>query len=125
MTENEISFVIRGAILEVHNHLGPGLLGSVYERVLMHELQLIGLKVEQQVPLPVPYKRDKLDLGFRIDLIVNEIVIIEIKSVERLLEVHHKRLVSYLKLSNRKFGLLINFNTTEIDKNIFRKVNTL
>ncbi|MES2558158.1 MAG: GxxExxY protein [Bacteroidota bacterium] len=125
MTENEISFAIRGAVFTVYNHLGPGLLESVYENVLKHELTLIGLTVENQIPLPVYYKEVKLDLGFRIDLLVNGTVIIEIKSVEHLAEVHHKQLLSYLKLSNKKLGLLINFNTTEIDKNIFRKVNKL
>jgi GxxExxY protein len=125
MNENEISYIIRGAIFTAYNHLGPGLLESVYENVLMHELRLNGLHAENQVPLPVHYKDVRLDLGFRLDLLVNDLVIVEIKSVENIAEVHHKQLLSYLRLSERKLGLLVNFNTDEIGKNIFRKVNKL
>ncbi len=125
MTENEISYKIRGAIFKVFNALGPGLLESAYEATLLHELRKDGLSVKSQVPLPLIYDDIKMDVGYRIDLIVEDKVIIEIKSVENLLEVHHKQVITYLKLSGIKLGLLINFNCSEIDKSIFRKVNGL
>lgn len=125
MNENELSYHIRGAIFTVYNHLGPGLLESVYEHVLMYELTSNGFAVERQVLLPGYFKEAKLDLGFRIDLLVNDSVIIEIKSVDKLIEVHHKQLLSYLKLSERKLGILVNFNTDKIADNIIRKVNNL
>jgi len=125
MTENDISYKIRGAIFKVFNVLGPGLLESVYEAVLMFELQKDGLIVKQQVPIPLVYDEIKLDIGYRLDLLVEDKVIIEIKSVETLAEVHHKQVITYLKLSGKKLGLLVNFNCVEIEKSIFRKVNGL
>jgi GxxExxY protein len=125
MTENDISFKIRGAIFKVFNALGPGLLESAYEAVLMHELVREGLEVKSQVPLPLVYDDIKMDVGYRIDLLVENKVIIEIKSVENLAEVHHKQVLTYLKLSGLKLGILVNFNSAEIDKSIFRKVNGL
>ncbi len=125
MTENEISFKIRGAIFKVFNALGPGLLESAYEAVLMYELIKLGLQVKSQVALPLIYDEIKMDVGYRIDLLVEDKVIIEIKSVENLAEVHHKQVITYLKLSGKKLGLLVNFNCVEIDKSIFRKVNGL
>lgn len=125
MTENEISYKIRGSIFKVFNALGPGLLESAYEAVLSHELRKEGLEVKSQVPLPLMYDEVKMDVGYRIDLLVENKVIIEIKSVENLAEVHHKQVITYLKLSGIKLGLLVNFNCTEIDKSIFRKVNGL
>jgi GxxExxY protein len=125
MTENDISFKIRGTIFKVFNSLGPGLLESAYEAVLKYELQKEGLHVEAQVPLPLIYEEIKLDVGYRIDLLIEDKVIVEIKSVENLIEVHHKQVITYLKLSGKKLGLLVNFNCTEIDKSIFRKVNGL
>lgn len=125
MNENDLSYTIQGAIFSVYNYLGPGLPESVYEHAVMYELTLTGLEVENQVPLPVYYRDVRLDLGFRIDLLVNNAVIIEIKSVENLTGVHHKQLISYLKLSERKLGLLVNSNTDKIAENIFRKVNNL
>jgi GxxExxY protein len=125
MTENDISYKIRGAIFKVFNALGPGLLESAYEAVLMHELAKEGLEVKAQVPLPLIYDEIKMDVGYRIDLLVENKVIIEIKSVENLAEVHHKQVLTYLKLSGLKLGLLVNFNCVEIDKSIFRKVNGL
>ena len=119
MSENEISYKIRGAIFKVHKKLGPGLLESVYEAALTYELGVKGLKVKTQVSLPVIYEMVRLDLGFRIDLLVEELVI------EAIQDVHHKQLITYLKLSNRKLGILVNFNTDEISKSIFRKVNGL
>jgi GxxExxY protein len=125
MTENEISFIIRGAIFKVYNSLGPGLLESSYEAVLTHELQNHGLKVRTQVALPLVYEDVKLDIGYRIDLLVEEKVVIELKSVESLADVHHKQVITYLKLSGKKLGILVNFNCEQIDKSIFRKVNNL
>jgi GxxExxY protein len=125
MIENDISFKIRGAIFKVFNALGPGLLESVYEIALVHVLSEMGLNVKRQVDLPVIFEGIKLDGGFRIDLLVNDLVIIEIKSVEDLKSVHHKQLTTYLKLSNLKLGILVNFNTVNILDSIFRKVNGL
>ena len=125
MTENEISYKIRGAIFKIYNALGPGLLESAYEAVLVHELRTSGLEVKTQVPLPLVYDDVKMEVGYRIDILVEDKVIIEIKSVENLAEVHHKQVITYLKLSNKKLGLLVNFNCEEIDKSIFRKVNGL
>lgn len=125
MTENDISYKIRGAIYEVYKNLGPGLLESVYEAVLTFELQKLGLKVETQVPVPVVYKDQKLEVGFRLDILVENKVIIEIKSVENLVEVHHKQVLTYLRLTGLKLGLLVNFNSDDILKSIYRKVNNL
>ncbi len=125
MTENDISYKVRGAIFKVFNALGPGLLESAYEAVLMYELIKDGLNVKAQVPLPLVYDNLKMDVGYRIDLVVENKVIIEIKSVENLAEVHHKQVLTYLKLSGLKLGLLVNFNCVEIEKSIFRKVNGL
>lgn len=125
MTENEISFKIRGVIVKVYNALGPGLLESAYEAVLFHELTREGLIVKPQVPLPLIYNDVKLEVGYRIDLLVENKVIIEVKSVENISEVHHKQILTYLRISGLKLGLLVNFNCEEIDKSIFRKVNGL
>ncbi len=125
MDENEISFFVRGAIFKVYNALGPGLLESVYEAALKYELTKTGLSVEAQVPIPVVYDDIKLDLGFRLDLFVNNKVIIEIKSVETLAPVHHKQLLTYLKITDTKLGLLVNFNTDNIVTGITRIVNNL
>ncbi len=125
LSENDISYIIRGSIFKVYNELGPGLLESVYEAVLLFDLQKQGLDVKSQVPLPVFYEGNKLEIGFRLDLLVNNTVIIEIKSVENLAEVHHKQVLTYLKLSNLKLGILVNFNVESITKGIFRKVNGL
>jgi len=125
MTENEISYIIRGAIFKVYNELGPGLLESVYEHVLTHELIKQGMNAQRQVPVPVYFDGDVLDLGFRADILVNDKVIIELKSVEIIHEVHHKQIISYLKLSKKKLGILVNFNTDDLTKSIFRKVNNL
>lgn len=125
MTENEISYKIRGAIFKVFNALGPGLLESAYEAVLMYELQKMGLRVKQQAPLPLIYDDIKLDVGYRLDLLVEDLVIVEIKSVEKLAEVHHKQVITYLKLSGIKLGLLVNFNCVDIADSIIRKANGL
>jgi len=125
MTENDISYIIRGAIFKVYNALGPGLLESVYVAALVYELKKAGLIVRTEVLLPVIYEEEKLDLGFRIDILVNDLVIIEVKSIELLAEVHHKIVLTYLKLSGKKLAILVNFNTDNIAKNLFRKVNKL
>jgi GxxExxY protein len=125
MEENNISFKIRGCIFKVYNTLGPGLLESVYEAALAYELQTLNLTVDTQVPIPVIYNEIKLDLGFRADVIVEKKVLIEIKSVENIAEVHHKQVLTYLKLTGIKLGLLVNFNSEDISQSIFRKVNGL
>lgn len=125
MTENDISYKIRGAVFNVYNTLGPRLLESVYETALKYELQKENIVVENQVAVPVYYDEVKLDLGFRIDLLVDNKVIIEIKSVELLAPVNHKQLLTYLKLTNKKLGLLVNFNTDNIASGIVRIVNNL
>ena len=125
MTENEISYKIRGAIFKVSNALGPGLLESVYVAALRFELKKEGLKVKKEVPVPVFYEGEKLELGFRLDLLVENKVIIEVKSVENLAEVHHKQVLTYLKLTNMKLAILVNFNVNNITSGIFRKVNGL
>ncbi|MFD2033322.1 GxxExxY protein [Belliella marina] len=125
MLENDISYKIRGAIYDVYNGLGAGLLESVYVAALEWELIKQGLDVKREVPVPVYYKDVKLDLGFRIDLLVENKVIIEVKSVEKLAEVHHKQILTYLKITELKLGVLVNFNVARINDGIFRKVNGL
>jgi GxxExxY protein len=125
MTENEISFDIRGAAFKVHTNLGPGLLESVYEIALAHELRKMGHEVKSQVGLPFVYDDLKLETGYRIDLLVDDLVIVEIKSIDALADVHHKQLLTYLKLSGKKLGLLINFNVALLKEAIVRIVNNL
>ncbi len=124
MDENEISYLIRGTIFDVYKNLGPGFLESIYELALEYELKEKGLKCEKQVALPFYYKGSQLGI-FRLDLLVNEKVIVEIKSVIELQPIHHKQLISYLKLSGIKLGILVNFNVNNISDGIFRKVNGL
>jgi GxxExxY protein len=125
MTENEISYEIRGAVFNVYNELGPGLLESVYETALTYELKQLGFDVKNQIGIPMKYADINFDIGFRLDILVEDKVIIEIKSVEALADVHHKQLLTYLKLTGKKLGLLINFNTSSIAKSIIRIVNNL
>lgn len=125
MTENEILYQIRGAIFNVYNTLGPGLLESVYQAALEIELLDSGLIVEKEVPVTIFYKEKKLDVGFRIDLLIEKKVIIELKSVVTLMPVHHKQVLTYLKATNLKLGILVNFNEDKIADGIFRKVNKL
>ena len=125
MTENEISFKIRGAILKVYNTLGPGLFESVYESALYYELTKLGLKVERQSEITILYDEIILDLAFRIDLLVEEKVIIEIKSVTDLAPIHFKQVTNYLKLTNKKLGILVNFNTVTILNDIKRIANKM
>jgi GxxExxY protein len=117
MELNEMTYKIRGAIFTVYNELGPGLLESVYEAALAYELREIGFNVQTQIPFPVIYKEIELDLGYRIDILVEKQIIVEVKSVEILHDVHKKQLLTYLKLSGLKLGLLVNFNSAKlIDK---------
>ncbi len=125
MTENELSYIIRGAIFKVYNKVGPGLLESAYEAALAYELKKEGLNVQTQVGLPFTYEEISLDIGYRLDILVENKVIIEVKSVEALADVHYKQLLTYLKLSDKRLGILVNFNTNEIDKSIKRIVNKL
>ena len=113
---------IIGAAIEVHRQLGPGLLESAYEQCLCHELHLRGLPFTCQVNLPVAYKGLKLDCGYKIDVIVNDEVIVELKAVEKILPVHEAQLLTYLKLSGKKVGLLINFNSSLLTQGIIRRV---
>ena len=120
---NRITENIIGAAIEVHRSLGPGLLESAYEACLTFELAQRGLKVEQQKPLPVIYREIKLDCGYRLDLLIEKTVIIEVKAVDRLAPIHQAQLLSYLKLSGCKVGLLINFNVEVLKDSIRRVVN--
>ncbi len=125
MNENDISYDIRGAAFKVHTNLGPGLLESVYEIALAHELKKMGHEVKSQIGLPFVYDDIRLDIGYRIDLLVDDLVVVEIKSIEALADVHHKQLLTYLKLSDKKLGLLINFNVSLLKEAIVRIVNNL
>lgn len=125
MTENELSKIIVNTCYEMHVELGPGLLESVYEEILFTELKNQGLKVERQKAIPVVWKDKKMAIGFRADLIVENKVIIELKSVEMIAPVHPKQLLTYLRLTDLKLGLLINFNEKLIKDGITRIVNNL
>ena len=125
MTENEIAAAVVDAAFKIHTTLGPGLFESVYEAALEYELQKRGLRVEHQIGLPVRYEEVRLELGFRVDLIVDWKVIVEIKSVEALAPVHKKQLLTYLRLTDLRLGLLINFNVELIKHGIHRVVNKL
>ncbi len=125
MTENEISKKVLNSCMEIHIKLGPGLLESVYEEILYHELIDKGLKVKRQVPIPVIWKNKHMGIGYRADLIVENKVIIELKSVEMLAKVHPKQLLTYLRLTDIKLGLLINFGAKLMKDGISRVVNNL
>jgi GxxExxY protein len=125
MSENEISFLIIGKALEIHKSVGPGLLESAYESALTYELEQSGFKVESQKAMPFVYKEVKQETGYRLDLLVEDKVIVEIKSVEKILPVHYSQLHTYLRLSGKKLGLLINFNTKYLKNDIHRVVNNL
>lgn len=125
MTENEISKVVVDAALKVHRALGPGLLESVYEVVLAHELRSRGIHVQRQVAIPVRYENIQFDEGFRADLVVEQKVIVEIKSVEMAKRVHKKQVLTYLRLADIRLGLLVNFGAELIRDGITRLVNGL
>ena len=125
MSENEISFQIIGAALKLHKILGPGLLESVYEATLAYDLKEMGLKVETQLPVPLQYKEIKMEHSFRMDMLVENKVVVEIKSVERLMPIHFSQTLTYLRLTDRKLGLLINFNSVLLKDGVQRVVNQL
>ena len=125
MRENEIGETLLGCAFRVHSALGPGLLESTYEVCLLHELTKTGIAVGRQVSLPVAYDGLELDAGYRIDLLIEDLVIVEVKAVERLLPVHMAQVLSYLRLSDRKLGYLLNFNTVHMRNGIKRVVNNL
>jgi GxxExxY protein len=125
MHENELSNKIIGIAIELHKVLGPGLLESAYENALAHDLAQLGLEIKQQVPMPFIYREIKLDVGYRVDIIVDNKVIIEVKSVEIIAPVHFAQVLTYLKLSGLKLGLLINFNSKLLKNGIHRIVNNL
>jgi len=120
---NKITETIIGAAIDVHRALGPGLLESAYEACMVYELAQVGLKAEQQKPLPIVYREVKLECGYRMDLMIEDEVIVEIKSIEKLLPIHQAQLLSYLKLSDCKVRLLINFNVKVLKNGIKRVVN--
>ena len=122
MTDSDITYEVRGAIYDVYKELGPGLLESVYEEALIFEIKQRGLNVERQVKVPVVYKGNVLETDLRLDLIVEDKVIVELKSVEEMKKVFAKQLLTYLRLMNKKVGLLVNFNTDNILTSITRIV---
>ena len=125
MDVNEVSGAIVNAAMKVHSAPGPGLLESAYEACLLHELNRLGLKAQAQVSLPVAYDGVKIDVGYRVDLLVEDAVIVELKAVETLLPIHQAQLLSYLKLSGKRVGLLINFNVPHLKNGLKRMVNKL
>jgi len=125
LAENEISYKIIGIAIELHKSLGPGLLESVYENSLAYDLREAGFDVAQQIPMPLVYKGVKMDNGYRIDMLIENKVILEIKSIENLAPVHFAQTLTYLKLSDKRLGLLINFNVNILKEGIHRIVNKL
>jgi|SRR5699024_8007103 len=125
MTENELSYKIIGIAIELHKSLGPGLLESVYEKALAYDLKEAGLEVKTQVAMPLVYKKIHEDIGYRLDILVENKVIIELKSIEKLAPVHFAQTLTYLKMADKKLGLLINFNTKILKNGIHRIVNNL
>jgi GxxExxY protein len=124
MEDNKITEKIIGAAINVHRALGPGLLESAYQECLLYELKSIGLKVKKEISLPIIYKEVKLDHGYRIDLLVEEKIVLELKTVEKFTEVHSVQILTYMKLGNYPLGLLINFNTKLLKNGIKRFINT-
>lgn len=120
---NKTTGLIIGAAIKIHTEVGPGLLESAYSFCLEHELQKMGMLVEKQLPVPLIYKEVKLDMGYRLDLLIDKKVIVEIKSVEALCDVHTAQLLTYLKLANIKVGLLINFNVVRLKTGITRLIS--
>lgn len=125
MTENEIAKIVVDLYVKIHKTLGPGLLESVYETALVYELKKLGIPVENQHGIPVTYDEIKMDVGFRADLVVDNKLIVELKSIENLMQVHKKQLLTYLKLSKMKLGLLLNLNVDLIKDGIVRIANGL
>ncbi|MBP9040538.1 MAG: GxxExxY protein [Anaerolineaceae bacterium] len=125
MTENEIAKIVVDSAYRIHSKLGPGLLESAYQAILAYELRTRGLNIETEVMMPVIYDQLSLDVGYRADIIVENKVIIELKSVEKVIDLHKKQLLTYLRVSNMRLGLLINFGTPLIKEGITRIVNGL
>lgn len=125
MTEKELSHQIIGCSIEIHKTLGPGLLESVYEATLAYDLKQLGFDVKTQVAMPLIYKEVRQDVGYRLDIIVENKVIVEVKSIETLAPVHFAQTLTYLKLADKKLALLINFNTKILKEGIHRMVNKL
>ena len=125
MTENEISYKVIGCAIELHKTLGPGLLESVYETTLAFDLREAGLEVRTQVPMPLVYKEIEQDIGYRLDLLIENKVIVEVKSIETLAPVHFAQTLTYLKLADKRLALLINFNTKVLKEGIHRLVNNI
>ena len=125
MNENDISYKVIGVALDLHKNIGPGLLESTYENALAYDLRKAGLEVKQQVAMPFIYKDVKMDVGYRIDILVENKVIVEVKSIESLAPVHYSQVLTYLKLSNIKLGLLVNFNCKLLKEGIHRIANNL
>jgi GxxExxY protein len=123
LNENELSKKIIGCAIEVHKQLGPGLLESAYQECLYYELRLAGLRVQKEKPMPIVYKEVKLDHGYRIDLLVEEKVVVEIKTVEAFNDVHTAQVLTYLRLGKYKLGLLLNFQTAVLKNGIKRVIN--
>lgn len=121
---NALSYKVIGLAIEVHRTLGPGLLESAYQACLIYELQKAGLKVEKEVGIPIKYKEIKLDQGYRMDLLIENILVIELKTVEEFTSVHFAQILTYLKLGNYPLGLLINFNSKILKNNIKRFINS-
>lgn len=121
--KDTLSYKIIGCAMEVYNTLGPGLLESAYEKAMMHELQLNGLSVNSQVPIDMSYKGVNLGEGLRLDLLVEDSIVVELKSVEELKPIHYKQLLTYLKLTEKRVGLLINFNVNDFQNGIKRVIN--
>ena len=125
LPENRISHMVIGAALKVHSALGPGLLESVYEKALTHDLMQLGLEVKTQVEIPIVYKGIRLNGGFRIDLLVEDVLILEIKSVHDLAPIHYAQVSTYLKLADKRLALLLNFNNKYMKEGIHRITNNL
>ena len=123
MNHNELTYEIRGAIFDVYNELGPGLLESVYEEALVYELQQRGLKVERQLEVPIRYKGQELKTPLRLDLLIENTIIVELKSVEEMKPVYAKQLLTYLRLLDKRVGLLVNFSANNIREGIIRIAN--
>ena len=124
MDRNELSQAVIGAAIEVHRHLGPGLLESAYEAALAHQLRLDGLSISRQAMLAVTYKGIELPDAYRMDLLVNDELVVEVKAVERLSPIHTAQLLTYLRLSGKPLGLLVNFNTKMLHQGVRRVVNS-
>lgn len=125
MNENEIAKVVVDAAFKIHSKVGPGLLESAYQAFLVHELTKRGISVESETPMPAQFDGIKVDIGYRADLLVEKLVLVELKSVEKVMDIHKKQLLTYLKISDLRLGLLINFNVPLIKDGITRIANGL